>query len=76
MKPFESKLRIMDIYIDTDEGWNLAASSISLHPDAIDRHLTTAAERAGKRAERLDNFDFEELAPDEAPSPLPLKAGE
>ncbi len=38
--------------------------------------ITTAAERAGKRAERLDNFDFEELAPDEAPSPLPLKAGE
>jgi DNA recombination protein RmuC len=36
--------------------------------------ITTAAERAGKRAERLDNFDFEELAPD-AP-PLPLKAGE
>ncbi len=26
--------------------------------------ITTAAERAGKRAERLDNFDFEELAPD------------
>jgi DNA recombination protein RmuC len=36
--------------------------------------ITTAAERAGKRAERLDNFDFEELAPDDAP--LPLKAGE
>jgi DNA recombination protein RmuC len=36
--------------------------------------ITTAAERAGKRAERLDNFDFEELAPDEPP--LPLKAGE
>jgi len=46
MKPFESKLRIMDIYIDTDEGWNLAASSISLHPDAIDRHLTTAIRAA------------------------------
>jgi DNA recombination protein RmuC len=28
--------------------------------------ITTAAERAGKRAERLDNFDFEELAPDNA----------
>ena len=36
--------------------------------------ITTAAERAGKRAERLDNFDFEELAPEEAA--LPLKAGE
>ena len=28
--------------------------------------ITTAAERAGKRAHKLDNFDFEELAP-EAP---------
>jgi len=37
--------------------------------------ITTAAERAGKRAERLDNFDFEELAPEDA-APLPLKAGE
>jgi DNA recombination protein RmuC len=27
--------------------------------------ITTAAERAGKRAARLDNFDFEELAPSE-----------
>jgi DNA recombination protein RmuC len=28
--------------------------------------ITTAAERAGKRAARLDNFDFEELAPEAA----------
>ena len=28
--------------------------------------ITTAAERAGKRAGRLDNFDFEEIAPDPA----------
>lgn len=36
--------------------------------------ITTAAERAGKRAARLDNFDFEELAPGEVkPSdPTPL----
>jgi len=27
--------------------------------------ISTAAERAGKRATRLDNFDFEELAPEE-----------
>jgi DNA recombination protein RmuC len=27
--------------------------------------INTAAERAGKRAARLDNFDFEELAPDD-----------
>jgi DNA recombination protein RmuC len=31
--------------------------------------ITTAAERAGKRAARLDNFDFEELAPE---TPLPI----
>lgn len=29
--------------------------------------LGTAAERAGKRAARLDNFDFEELSPQETP---------
>ena len=29
--------------------------------------LGVASERAGKRAARLDNFDFEELAPDTAP---------
>jgi DNA recombination protein RmuC len=29
--------------------------------------IGVAAERAGKRAARLDNFDFEELAPDTAP---------
>ena len=36
--------------------------------------ITTAAERAGKRAERLDNFDFEELAPEPevAPAAPPL----
>jgi DNA recombination protein RmuC len=36
--------------------------------------ITTAAERAGKRAAKLDNFDFEELAPeDEAPRVIPMK---
>lgn len=36
--------------------------------------ITTAAERAGKRAAKLDNFDFEDLAPpDEAQNVLPLK---
>jgi DNA recombination protein RmuC len=35
--------------------------------------ITTAAERAGKRAARLDNFDFEELAPeDEVARVVPL----
>ena len=31
--------------------------------------ISTAAERAGKRAARLDNFDFEELSPND-PTPL------
>ena len=34
--------------------------------------ITTAAERAGKRAARLDNFDFEEIAPEDgAPQVIP-----
>ena len=33
--------------------------------------INTAAERAGKRAARLDNFDFEEIAPDAVPAPVP-----
>jgi DNA recombination protein RmuC len=32
--------------------------------------LSIASERAGKRAARLDNFDFEELAPDPDPSDI------
>lgn len=32
--------------------------------------IGTAAERAGKRAAKLDNFDFEEVAPEDAPLPL------
>ena len=35
--------------------------------------ISTAAERAGKRAARLDNFDFEELAPEgDEPRVVPL----
>lgn len=34
--------------------------------------INTAAERAGKRATRLDNFDFEELAPEDAGTVVPL----
>jgi len=35
--------------------------------------ITTAAERAGKRAARLDNFDFEEIAPGEdSPRVVPM----
>jgi len=51
----------------------------------LDRHFSQAAkdieeikisaEKAGKRAHRLDNFDFEELAPEPAPGPkvVPLE---
>ena len=35
--------------------------------------ISTAAERAGKRAARLDNFDFEELAPEVDTTSLPLE---
>ena len=44
------------------------AGKLELHFDQARRDvegITTAAERAGKRAARLDNYDFEELAPDE-----------
>jgi DNA recombination protein RmuC len=34
--------------------------------------INTAAERAGKRAARLDNFDFEDLAPDDVANVVPL----
>lgn len=38
--------------------------------------IGVAAERAGKRAAKLDNFDFEELAPDEADAGIvPLAKG-
>ena len=33
--------------------------------------INTAAERAGKRAARLDNFDFEEIAPEVVVAPVP-----
>lgn len=48
----------------------------------LDRHFGQAAkdieeikisaDKAGKRARRLDNFDFEELSPDLTPTPIPL----
>lgn len=52
----------------------------------LDRHFGQAAkdvaeikisaDKAGRRAKRLDNFDFEELAPEETDATLALKAGE
>ncbi len=38
--------------------------------------ISTAAERAGKRATRLDNFDFEDLSDAEEPTVLPLSRSE
>ncbi|MCR8724879.1 DNA recombination protein RmuC [Frigidibacter sp. ROC022] len=35
--------------------------------------ISTAAERAGKRAARLDNFDFEEITPEAATPTLPME---
>jgi DNA recombination protein RmuC len=34
--------------------------------------ISTAAERAGKRAARLDNFDFEEISPEETAQIVPI----
>lgn len=52
----------------------------------LDRHFGQAAkdlseikisaEKAGRRAQRLDNFDFEELAPDEVGNVVPLSKPE
>ena len=41
-REFENKMRIMDIYTKTAAGWNLCASSVSLHPDEIDQLLSAA----------------------------------
>ncbi len=52
--------------------------------DNLDRHFGQAAkdladikisaDKAGRRAKRLDNFDFEELAPDVEPQVVPLNS--
>jgi ketosteroid isomerase-like protein len=41
-KYFETKLRVLDVYIKIDGAWNLAASHVSLHPDVIDSKLNAA----------------------------------
>jgi ketosteroid isomerase-like protein len=41
-KNFDTKIRVLDIYQRLPEGWNLAASSVSLHPEDIDRTLSAA----------------------------------
>ncbi|MCB1365070.1 MAG: DNA recombination protein RmuC [Rhodobacteraceae bacterium] len=51
------------------------AGKLETHFDQARRDvegITTAAERAGKRAARLDNFDFEELAPETTAEIVPL----
>ncbi len=51
------------------------AGKLETHFDQARRDvegITTAAERAGKRAGKLDNFDFEELASDTASNVVPL----
>jgi DNA recombination protein RmuC len=54
------------------------ADKLETHFDQARRDvegISTAAERAGKRAAKLDNFDFEELAP-EPPNVVPIKGPE
>lgn len=54
------------------------AGKLETHFDQARRDIdgiSTAAERAGKRAIKLDNFDFEEIAPD-ASNVLPLAQAE
>ena len=41
-KYFETKLRVLDVYVKKDSAWGLAASSVSLHPDIIDKQLNAA----------------------------------
>ena len=48
-----------------DRHFNQAAKDLS--------EIKISADKAGRRARRLDNFDFEELAPDAEP-PLPIKS--
>ena len=51
------------------------AGKLETHFDQARRDvegIATAAERAGKRAGKLDNFDFEELAPEDTSAVVPL----
>jgi DNA recombination protein RmuC len=51
------------------------ASKLEMHLRQASEDVSgvmTAATRAGKRADRLDNFDFEELSQDDTSDPLPL----
>lgn len=39
---FETKMRVMDVYVKSEGNWNLASSHVSLHPDIIDQKLNAA----------------------------------
>ena len=55
------------------------AGKLETHFDQARRDvdgITTAAERAGKRAAKIDNFDFEEIAPETAENIVSLKASD
>ncbi len=56
--------RLGDRVANLDRHFGQAAKDIS--------EIKISAEKAGRRAQRLDNFDFEELAPDEAANVVPL----
>jgi DNA recombination protein RmuC len=59
---------------------------LGLRVDNLDRHfglasrdiaeIKVSADKAGRRARRLDSFDFEELSPDPAPPPVVRDAAE
>ncbi|NOD66494.1 DNA recombination protein RmuC [Ruegeria sp. HKCCD7303] len=56
--------RLGDRVTNLDRHFGQAAKDIS--------EIKISAERAGRRAQRLDNFDFEEIAPDAASEVVPL----
>ncbi|WP_282022372.1 DNA recombination protein RmuC [Ruegeria faecimaris] len=56
--------RLGDRVSNLDRHFGQAAKDIS--------EIKISAEKAGRRAQRLDNFDFEEIAPDETPGVVPL----
>ncbi|MCL6283666.1 DNA recombination protein RmuC [Ruegeria sp. 2012CJ41-6] len=60
--------RLGDRVGNLDRHFGQAAKDIS--------EIKISAEKAGRRAQRLDNFDFEELAPDDASNVVPLSKPE
>ncbi len=60
--------RLGDRVSNLDRHFGQAAKDIS--------EIKISAEKAGRRAQRLDNFDFEELAPDDHTNVVPLGQSE